>query len=83
MFAFVLTITILLPPINAIQVAHPLHQFTVQSTPAYASVQECARAVNDTKMYIAKHLPPGSQLDMDDDCYISDLVEAYYRSNRP
>lgn len=75
MFAFVMTVLIVLPPINAVQRAHPIHSFTIQSTPAYASLDACARAGQATGEYIERRLPNGAVANIEYDCQISEVQE--------
>lgn len=68
MFAFVMYVLIVLPPMNAVAKAHPIHRFTINSTPAYSSREVCQQAVQDTGEYIGSRLPEGSRLAVEADC---------------
>jgi hypothetical protein len=75
MFSFILTVFVILPPINPIQAAHPFHSFTVQSTPSYADEEDCTQAVKDTAVYIQTRLPPNSAMATGFTCAIAPVQQ--------
>lgn len=76
MYAFIMHVLILLPPINAVQAAHPLTSFTIQSTPSYVGFENCSKGVDATGDYITSQLPENVKIHIEADCSIPETVES-------
>jgi hypothetical protein len=76
MYLFILHVLIFLPPINPIQAAHPVNDFTVQSTPSYVGMDACQKAVERTGSYIESRLPEGAKVWIEVECLMPEVVES-------
>ncbi len=74
MFYFLITITILLPPINPQYATDPIHHFRVWSKAQYRNGEECTEAIQKAVEYIHNKVP-NSRASIEASCYPTGVQE--------